>query len=156
MLLNRLLQPEILLALAKAGHGSRVMIADGNYPVATESPATASKVFLNLRRGLVTVPSVLEVLVETIPIESAIVMELPDRRYPHIHTEFRKLLPDGAKVTRKKREDFYNEAKSLATTLIIATGEQRRFGNILLTIGVVISNEDESMTAWMGAKAGAH
>ena len=37
MLKTRLLHPEILNALARAGHGSRVLIADGNYPFATEA-----------------------------------------------------------------------------------------------------------------------
>ena len=70
MLKTRLFHPEILRALGSAGHGARVMIADGNYPFSTEAPATATRVFLNLRRGLVTVCDVLEVLVETIPIEA--------------------------------------------------------------------------------------
>jgi L-fucose mutarotase len=144
MLLNYLLQPEILLALAKAGHGSRVLIADGNYPVATEALPSVSKVYLNLCRGLVTVPSVLEVLVKTIPIESAIVMAPPDDRYPPVHTELKKLLPDGIAVVRKKREEFYSEVKQPATTLIIATGEERRFANIIVTVGVVDSNGNES------------
>jgi L-fucose mutarotase len=33
--------------------------------------------------------------------------------------------------------EFYQEAKSPDTALVIATGEQRRFANLLLTIGVV-------------------
>jgi L-fucose mutarotase len=37
MLKTRLLQPQILAALGEAGHGARVLIADGNYPLATQS-----------------------------------------------------------------------------------------------------------------------
>lgn len=37
MLKTELLHPEVLEALGTSGHGSRVLIADGNYPFATGS-----------------------------------------------------------------------------------------------------------------------
>lgn len=37
MIKYKLTHPEILEALASAGHGSQVLIADGNYPFATGS-----------------------------------------------------------------------------------------------------------------------
>ncbi|HYG23765.1 MAG TPA: RbsD/FucU family protein [Verrucomicrobiae bacterium] len=144
MLYTPLLHPEVLSALARAGHGSRVLIADGNYPVTSESPTAAQKVFLNLRRGLVTVTDVLETLKTAIPIESAMVMSLPDGKSAAIHIEFQKLLPDGVRWIKRKRFQFYAEAKSAATTLVIATGEERRFANLLLTIGVIRSATHES------------
>jgi len=58
-----------------------------------------------------------------------------------IHDEFRKLLPDGLELTEKKRYDYYSEVKSPETALVIATGEQRRFANLLLTIGVIKEGE---------------
>ena len=137
MLKTPLLHPEILRALASAGHGSRVLIADGNFPFSTETPATATRVFLNFRRGLVNGPDVLETLAQTIPIESAIVMETPDGQGVPIHETYRKLLPATATFSARKRHDFYAEAKAATTALVIATGEERRFANILLTIGVV-------------------
>lgn len=137
MLKTPLLHPEILRALAAAGHGSRVLIADGNFPSSTETPVGATKVYLNLRRGLVSVIDVLETLVATIPIESALIMETPDGAVVPIHGKFRELLPETVPLSAKKRLDFYAEAKCPATTLVIATGEERRFANILLTVGVV-------------------
>jgi L-fucose mutarotase len=137
VLLTQLLHPEILSALGRAGHGSRVLVADGNYPFATESPGTARMVFLNLRRGLVTVTDVLEVLVGTIPIESAMVMNRPDGQVVPIHEEIRKILPATASLVGKERLAFCQEVKSPATTLVVATGEERRFANLLLVIGVV-------------------
>lgn len=117
------------------------MIADGNYPFSTEAPATATRVFLNLRRGLVTVCDVLEVLVETIPIESALLMEPPEGFPVTAHDDYRRILPNSTPFTLRKRHDFYAEVKSPATTLVIATGEERRFANLLLTIGVVKSEQ---------------
>jgi L-fucose mutarotase len=54
-----------------------------------------------------------------------------------LHDTIRKMLPEAATVTLRKRMDFYAEVKSPATCLVIATGEERRFANVLLTIGVV-------------------
>ena len=137
MLKTKLLHPEILAALGRAGHGARVLIADGNYPFTTGSPPTAAKVFLNLMPGIVKVTDVLTALVETIPIEAALVMTPADGAAQPIHEEFRALLPPGMELSREKRLEFYEAAKSAQTALVIATGEQRRFANLLLTIGVV-------------------
>ena len=48
MLKNRLLHPDILAALGRAGHGSKVLIADGNYPFSTTLGPNAMLVSLNL------------------------------------------------------------------------------------------------------------
>lgn len=140
MLKTHLLHPEILRALGSAGHGARVLIADGNFPFSTETPPSASRVFLNLRPGLASVTDVLETLVPTIPIEAALLMEPKEAQSVPIHDQVRKLLPEHATVALKKRHEFYADAKSASTALVIATGEQRRFANVLLTIGVVKGN----------------
>ncbi|MGA2977764.1 MAG: RbsD/FucU family protein [Spirochaetia bacterium] len=137
MLTTKLIHPEILAALGSAGHGSRVLIADGNYPFSTGSAPDAHLVFLNLRPGLVSVLDVLESLVSAIPIESTMVMVPPEGPEPDIHAAMRKLLPNGVPMERKGRFEFYDEAKSTDTALVIATGEQRVYANILLVIGVV-------------------
>jgi len=40
-------------------------------------------------------------------------------------------------MTSYPRMEFYEKVKEPETTLVIATGEQRRFANLLLTIGVI-------------------
>jgi L-fucose mutarotase len=137
MLSTRLLHPEILSALGAAGHGARVLIADGNYPFSTGSNAGAKRVYLNLRPGMVSVPDVLEALVSVLPVESALVMVPAEGPEPEIFAEFRRLLPAGAPMEKKWRLNFYDEARSPDTALVIATGEQRIYANILLVIGVV-------------------
>ena len=137
MLKTKLLHPDMLAALGRAGHGSRVLIADGNYPFATGAPPTAAKVFLNLMPGTVKVTDVLTALVATIVIEAAMVMVPPDGAAQPVHEEFRALLPPGLELSREKRLEFYVAAQSPQTALVVATGEQRRFANLLLTIGVV-------------------
>ena len=115
-----------------------MLIADGNYPFSTGCPPTAAHVFLNVRPGLVDGPGILAPLVATIPVESAMVMEPADGAPVPVHAEYAKLLPADLPMTRLKRHEFYAEARSAETALVIATGEQRRFANLLLTIGVVM------------------
>ncbi len=137
MMLGPMLQPDMLSALGRAGHGSCVLIADGNYPISTHSPAGAPKVFLNLRPGIVQVGDVLKVLRDTVPIEQAIMMETPDGQPAPVQEELAKLLPAGVPTRKLSRADFYSAVSRPTTALVVATGEERRFANILITIGVV-------------------
>jgi L-fucose mutarotase len=137
MLKTRLLHPEILAALGEAGHGAQVLIADGNYPLATRSNPDAYRVFLNLEPGKLTVTDVLNVVADAIPVEAAYVMGPDDGSEPSIYEDFRRLLPDND-LTRLGRFEFYDMARSADCALAIATGEQRIYANILLTIGVVV------------------
>jgi len=137
MLKQRLTHPEILEALASAGHGSKILIADGNYPASTSLGDNASLVYLNLAPGKATVTEVLDILLTAIPIEEAAVMMPADGPEPTIFQEFRSLLP-GTPLTKYERFEFYEEASGPETCLQIVTGEQRIYANLLLTIGVVL------------------
>src|SRR5260370_42621578 len=104
MLKSRLLHPEILEALGRAGHSSKILIADGNYPFATQLGPGARLVSLNLSPGLVNATQVLEALVSAVPIEEATVMEPVTsgptalNSEPSICTDFQRIFK--ASVTR--------------------------------------------------------
>ncbi len=138
MLKTKLLHPEILNALGSAGHGSKVLIADGNYPFTTRSHVNAKHVYLNLAPGLVTVTDVLRVLIEAIPIEAAEVMQPASGEEPSIFADFQSILPRELTLKPLGRFEFYDAASASDTALVIATGEQRIYANILLTIGTVM------------------
>lgn len=137
MLKTKLLHPEILHALGINGHGAKVLISDGNFPHTTCTFAGARKVFLNFAPDMLSATDVLRVLVDYINVEKATVMLPADNTVPSIHDEFRKILGDGLVLDSTKRFEFYEQTRSNDTCLVIATGERRRFSNILLTIGVV-------------------
>ena len=59
MLPTELPHPEILQALAGAGHGALVLIADGHYPASTATGDRARTVHLNLAPGLLDATTVL-------------------------------------------------------------------------------------------------
>ncbi len=136
MLRGNLLHPEILEALGRAGHGSKILIADGNYPFSTGSNPQAKKVYLNLSPGLISATQVLQVLAQAVPIESAQVMG-KDGDEPTIFKEFREILPDAMELQSLERFAFYAAAQESNVALVIATGEGRTYANLLLTIGVV-------------------
>ncbi len=137
MLKTTLLHPEILRALASSGHFSQVLVADGNYPVASHCGPNAARVFLNLVPGIVATTEVLAALLSTIPVQAAALMQLPAGEAAPVQDEYRAMLPREATVTTLERHAFYEAVRSPLTTLVIATGDTRRFANLLLTIGVV-------------------
>jgi len=136
MLRGKLIHPQILEALGRAGHGSKILIADGNYPFATAVAPRATQVFLNLSPGLVTVTDVLGALVDAVPVEAAAVM-MPPEETPPIFGEFSQLLPPDVGLEPLERFAFYAASRDDNVALLIATGEERLYANILLTIGVV-------------------
>jgi len=131
-----LIHPGILAALAGAGHGSQVLLVDGNYPVATAVHPRAAVVHLNLRPGTVDVETVLATLLTAIPVEAAHVMAPGSGPEPEIFGTFRGHLP-GVELAHLDRAGFYTAARGEDVSLVVATGEERLFANILLTIGVV-------------------
>lgn len=137
MLTTKLIHPEILQALAGSGHFSQVLIADGNYPILSGTNPATKRVFLNLAPGMVNAIDVLSAVLSVIPVQEATTMSPPDDFHPGIHDEYKAMLDDDLKWTEMERWSFYDKIKSPDTTLAIATGEQRRFANLLLTVGVV-------------------
>jgi L-fucose mutarotase len=147
MLKLPVLHPDILLALASAGHLATVLISDGNYPHNTKPNPRTKIVWANFVPGVVSATTALEMVCDLVPIEAVAVMA-PDKtgeyamaEDPPIWAEFRQIL--------KTRSDFRGELNELVKPqfnalaraddlcLIIATAEQRIWSNILLTIGVV-------------------
>jgi L-fucose mutarotase len=137
MLKQNLLHPEILQSLAGSGHGAKILIADGNFPVSTSANERCKKVYLNLSPDMLKVTDVLQVIKEQIAIESAFIMEPPDGSKPAIHEEFERILGGQLKWELRKRIEFYREVSFPDTALVIATGDTRRFANIILVMGTV-------------------
>ncbi len=137
MLRQFLIHPPLLHALAGAGHGSRILLADANYPVSTAAGPRAQVVWLNVAPGLVDVLTLLDLLAGVVPIEGAAVMQPDDGARPDVFDAFAERLPAGVALEPLGRRAFYAAARSEDVALAVATGEQRLFANLLLTVGVV-------------------
>ena len=132
MLTTKCIHPGIMKALSLCGHGSKVLIADGNYPL-EEKSGNAEKIYLGLTPGLPTVTEVLKAIHSVVEIEKAEVMEPGDGSTPEIFAEFREEL--GLELSGTGRFEYYDLCCEPDVVLAISTGEKRVFANILLTIG---------------------
>ena len=145
MLKSKLLHPEILAAIARAGHHGKILIADGNYPASSTLGPSAELVSLQLMPGLPTVTQVLEALLASVPIERANTMDY-ERTGPYALSEdplvwpqFRRAIKEAGltlELAPIEKWQFYKEVATPDHILTIQTADQQRFANLLLSIGV--------------------
>lgn len=144
MLKTTLLHPEILRTVARGGHHSKILIADGNYPAATKKGPNAELVCLQLTPGVPTVAQVLRTLLNALPIDHVNTMGIPpddpyaQRGDPPVWAEYRYIIDEsGAKLTLEPilKWDFYQHVDSPDHILTIQTADQALWANVLLTLG---------------------
>lgn len=128
------INPEIMRTLALCGHGDKILIADGNYPLDAKS-GMAEKVYLGVSAGIPTVTAVLDALLCEINIEKAEVMLPEDGSTPDIFGEFSDRL-GGVALDGLGRYEFYSACSEDCVRLAISTGEKRVYANLLITVGV--------------------
>ena len=145
MLKHRLIHPKINEVLGRAGHHSKVLIADGNYPASSTLGPRAELVSLNLSPGVVNCTQVLEAVLSAIPVERANTMMYEKTgpyalsEDPPVWAQYRRVMKDaGLKLELEPVEkwDFYKAVNTQDHVLTIQTADQQRFANLLLTIGV--------------------
>ena len=139
MLKTQLIHPEILAALGGMGHGSQVLITDGNFPHDTAPNPNAVRVYLNLTPGVLTVTQVLDALQAAIAIERIALMDPADDADPRpaAHAELTAGLGSDIAVDHVRRFEYYEATLSSDVGLVIATADLRPYANVLITIGVV-------------------
>lgn len=145
MLKSELIHPEISAIVARAGHSSKILIADGNYPASSAIGPGASLVSLNLAPGLLSVSQVFKVLLNSVPIEAVNTMGMPeDDPYkldedPPAWNDYRQILTEvksSIELAPINRWEFYDAVASRDHVLTIQTGDQALWANLLLTVGV--------------------
>lgn len=143
MLKTTLLHPEILRVCARAGHHSRILIADGNYPAATKCGPRAELVCLQLSPGTPTVAQVLRALLSAVPVDALNTMGIPpDDPYakfgePPAWQDYRDLAREAGVPAPEpiSKWDFYKAVESSDHVLTIQTADQALWANVLLTLG---------------------
>ena len=136
--IDKLLTGDLLKTLCDMGHGDELVIADANFPAET------------VAKRLIRVPGVdgvrvAEAVLSVFPLDTyvdtpACVMDLTDSDKakgmptPVIWAEYERVT--GEKLGLIERFAFYERAKN--AYLVIQTGEERQYGNLLLTKGVVL------------------
>ncbi|MBV9853009.1 MAG: RbsD/FucU family protein [Streptosporangiaceae bacterium] len=130
-----LIHPPLLAALAACGHGGKVLVADANYSHSTNVSPGATVVYLNLRPGLVTVDQVLPPVLAAVPVEAAHVMRPDEGPEPAVFGVYRSLL--AVQPQPMGRLDFYAACREPDLAVCVATGDDRLYANILLTVGYI-------------------
>lgn len=138
-ILSVLHTPELLHALASMGHGDEIAIVDANFP----SVSIAQRL---IRFDSTDLPSVLEACLQLLPLDTFVdepVARMLQVHAPHEVPEVQKIcqvIIDRAegqhvKVAGVTREAFYERARKAFA--IVATGELRLYGCIILKKGVI-------------------
>jgi len=139
--IHPLLGPELLMILRAMGHGDEIAIVDANFPAL----ANAQRL---VRLDGVSATQVLEAVVSVLPLDNysdfAVctmqVVDEPDA-IPEIVGDFQGIIINqgGTKeiCTAIERFSFYDRVKQ--GFAVVATGEVRLYGNIILRKGVVNS-----------------
>ena len=144
MLKHQLTHPKINEVLARAGHHSLILIADGNYPASTKRGPNAELVSLNLSPGVVTVAQVLRAVLSAVVVDRVNVMGIPpDDAYamqgtPPVWDEYLEILRQAGvnhSLDPIPKWDFYEAVKSPDHVLTVQTADQALWANVLLTIG---------------------
>lgn len=146
MLNGPLLHPDILRVLARSGHHSKILIADGNYPALNKRGPQAELVSLQLAPGIPTVAQVLEAIIGAAAVDEVNTMGV-DRADsyaaatpgdPPVWTEYRRILKAaGSKceLVPIVKWDFYTAVESPDHVLTIQTADTQPWANVLLSLG---------------------
>jgi len=146
MLNGPLLHPDILRVLARSGHHSKVLIADGNYPSLNKRGPRAELVSLQLVPGVPTVAQVFEAVLAAVQIDEVFTMGV-DRADsyavatpgdPPVWTEYRRILAAAkspCELAPILKWDFYAAVASDDHVLTIQTADMQPWANLLLSVG---------------------
>jgi L-fucose mutarotase len=135
--LSPLLTPELLHILASMGHGDEIVLADANFPAATHAKRL-------VRLAGVSAPAVLDAVLSVLPLDSfvahaALTMQVvgDSSRVPPAVADFNTLLRQHGQPDAGSLERFAFYERAAQAFAVVATGEGRTYGNILLKKGVI-------------------
>ncbi|MGM9522756.1 MAG: RbsD/FucU family protein [Oscillospiraceae bacterium] len=140
MLKTSCINTEVLAHLAKCGHGDQILIASANFPMDSQTNPAAKRIYLGVSAGIPSTTQVLEALAGVMNIETAKVLgpqKIEGEPEPwEAFREFNQVMP-GLELERYDRYPFYDICKDPSVRLVIQTGDQREYANVLVTMTVV-------------------
>ena len=145
MLKHQLIHPTINGILGAAGHHSKVLIADGNYPASSKAGPRAQLVHLNLMPGVLTCDQVLQAILSAVPVEEINTMMYETTGPyaldgdPPVWDDYRRSIKAAGLDLELKPIDkwpFYDAVATDDHVLTVQTADQQRYANVLLSIGV--------------------
>lgn len=143
--ISPLLTPDALHALASMGHGDDVAIVDANFPAARLAQAGSGRL---VQLPGVSAPQALEAVLQLLPLDNFVphaawtMQAVGDAQaIPEPVAEFAAALAQAGELPAQTLDRFEFYAQAQAAFVILRTGEQRKYGNILLRKGVISSDK---------------
>jgi L-fucose mutarotase len=135
--IDPLLGPELLAILRAMGHGDEIVLADANFPSAAMAQRLVRADGSDALRMLEAILSVMP-LDDFAPAAFRMTLVGKPKEVPAIAHEFQRLLRkvgEKRSIEAVERNAFYERARSAFA--IVATGETRLYGNLILKKGVI-------------------
>lgn len=134
-----LLTPELLKLLMEMGHGDEIVIADANFPAASNARHLARCDGSGANEVLAAILQLFP-LDTFVPRPAALMAVVPGDPYqPEIWQDFRATIlnqePWFSEFETVERMSFYERARQAYA--IVSTGESRRYANIILRKGII-------------------
>ncbi|WP_367848486.1 RbsD/FucU family protein [Rhodoferax sp. WC2427] len=137
--LSPLLSADLLHVLASMGHGDEIALVDANFPATTNARRLVSLPGVDATRVLDAVLSVLP-LDDFVPDAACTMQVVGDASaVPPAVQDFAATLARHGEKPPASLERFAFYARAAQAFAVVATGETRLYGNILLKKGVVRS-----------------
>ncbi len=137
--ISKIISPELLKVLCEMGHGDEIVIADGNFPAASN----ANKL---IRADGIGAGAMLDAILELFPLDQyddnnfVLMAKVEgDTADTSIWNEYEAILKShepNATVSFEERFAYYERAKKAYA--IVATGEEKQYANIILKKGCVL------------------
>lgn len=143
--LDPLLGPELLATLRAMGHGDEIAITDANYPAVSHAKRL-------VRMDGHSAPRILDAILSIMPLDR----DVPEaafrpcaygdcERLEPIYVEFQDIInrhDAGIVLVPISGQPFYDRIKDAYA--IVASGEERLYGNIILRKGVIAPKPTET------------
>lgn len=134
----KIISPQLLKVLCEMGHGDEIVIGDGNFPA-------ASNANILIRADGISAYDMLDAILGLFPLDQYdsnhfVLMQKcdgdpTDTSIWDKYTEILKKYEPDAKISFEERFAYYERAKKAYA--IIATGEEKKYANIILKKGCV-------------------
>lgn len=126
---DRLLNPQLIQAIAAMGHTDLLVVADAGLPV----PKGVAVVDLSLVRGVPTFIQTLRAICEELVVEGYTLAQEMEGKSPALYAQTRALLGELPCETLP-----HEELKRLSqkASVIVRTGETTSYANVILRAGV--------------------
>jgi D-ribose pyranase len=125
------LNARLAYIMTQLGHTDQLVICDSGLPI----PESAEVIDLALKRGIPRFTDVLDIILEELCVEQALIANEMESTNPTVHSHVRKAL-NGIAITKVSHEEFKQRTREGGNVVFVRSGEVTPYANIILVAGV--------------------